>query len=88
MIPTIETIVELLVSGQCTKAEAVGWLHQHAQDACYGLRDEFAGLAMQTMCGTLDDGDLVNMSTGLLGGARISNAAYVMADAMLAARDK
>lgn len=49
MIPTIEQIVEDLLSGVITKSQAVSWLHQHAEDAHADLRDHFAGLAMNTL---------------------------------------
>ena len=42
MIPSIETIIEDLLAGTITKPQAISWLHQHAQDACEGLRDGFA----------------------------------------------
>lgn len=46
MIPTIETIVEQLLAGECTKSQAINWLHMHAEDAGRDLRDEFAGQAL------------------------------------------
>ena len=49
-VPTIETIIEGLLSGEYTKQQAIGWLYQHvtaaAVDAGRCLRDEFAMAAL------------------------------------------
>ena len=34
MIPAIDEIVEMLKSGECTEAQALGWIKQHI-DAAY-----------------------------------------------------
>lgn len=47
MIPTIETIAEDLAAGRISIAQAIAWLHQHAEGSANELRDHFAGLAMQ-----------------------------------------
>jgi hypothetical protein len=47
MIPSIETIVEGLIAGTYTAAQAVGWLHQHAEGAANEERRYFAALALQ-----------------------------------------
>lgn len=73
MIPTIEQIVERLLAGEITKQQALGWLNQHAEDAGYCLRDEFAGRAMQAAM----DGSSPQF---------VAIEAYKFADAMLLAR--
>ena len=45
MIPSIESIVEMLIAGECTAQQAIAWIAQHMENA--DLRDQFAGLAMQ-----------------------------------------
>ena len=88
MIPTIETIIEGLLSGKYTEQQAVGWLYQHvtaaAVDAGRCLRDEFAAAALQgimvwtdTICREGEDRRVAN--------ARI---AYEYADAMISQRNK
>lgn len=52
------------------------------------LRDYFAAKAMQGMTSNLDTEHIDYMATGTLDGDRISRAAYVVADAMLAERSK
>ena len=84
MIPTIETIIKGLLSCEYTEQQAVGWLHQHAEDAGRCLRDEFAAAALQgimvwtdTICREGEDRRVAN--------ARI---AYEYADAMISQRNK
>jgi hypothetical protein len=75
MIPSIETIIEDLIAGQCTAAQAMAWIAQHMENA--DLRDHFAGLAMQ--------GDKANPN-GFETPENIAVYAYEIADAMLKAR--
>lgn len=78
MIPTIEQIVEDLLTGAISRHQAIGWLHQHAEGAANDLRDMFAAAAL----------------TGLYAGNVYSDAhdwaaeaAYRSADAMLKQRN-
>lgn len=81
MIPDIETILEDLAAGRISTAQATAWLYQHAEGAASDLRDHFAGLAMQAMVTAEFEGyDAGTAAT------RWSTQAYVVADAMLAAR--
>lgn len=52
------------------------------------LRDDFAAAALQGMCATMTPIEIGQRADKVLGGARISVAAYVMADAMLLEREK
>ena len=77
MIPTIETIVEDLVSGAISKQKAIAWLHLHAEGMANDLRDHFAGQAIVVLMnfpGSKMDED--------------AEMAYKVADAMMAARVK
>jgi hypothetical protein len=74
MIPTIETIVDNLIDGFCTSAQAVTWLHQHAADAGRDLRDGFAAAALS--CAMPDKAE------------SLAEFAYAVADAMLKERTK
>lgn len=88
MIPTIETIVEDLAAGKITKAQAIAWLHQHAEDAYRTLRDDFAAAALQ---GLLASQDQASIRAALRDGHNqdtFARAAYVTADAMLDQRSK
>ncbi len=78
MIPSIETIVEDLLEGKITRQQAIGWLYQHAEGAANDLRDHFASLSMHA---DLSSGESVTA-------IEVAEAAYKMADAMLAERDK
>ena len=78
MIPTIETIVEDLVTGQIPKWQAVSWLLQHAEEAHRDLRDYFAAKALEAVL----HADLEKR----LGSDEIASNAYHVADAMLAER--
>jgi hypothetical protein len=77
MIPSIETIVEGLLDGTYSKQQAIAWLNQHAEDAGYCLRDQFAG---QAIAGRMTDYGSARMSEAV-------NEAYQVADAMLKARE-
>ena len=85
MIPDINQIIEGLLSGQYSREQAMEWIEQHLELACEsgGLRDHFAGLAMQgLLAGSMADGSpMVEGDDG-----RLSKAAFVIADAMLKAR--
>lgn len=76
MIPNIETIVEDLSSGNITKAQAVTWLHAHAEGAANKLRDYFAG---QALIGWRESERTIKSD---------ADEAYMLADAMMAARIK
>ena len=52
------------------------------------LRDYFAAKAMQSLIGTLTAGNTADVLEGIVGGKRISKAAFMYADAMLKARDQ
>lgn len=88
MIPTIEQIVEDVKAGTITVAQAINWLHQHAEGAANDLRDHFAGLAMQ---GFIASGALnaAMADLGSTAAARetLTEASYQIADAMLKARE-
>lgn len=80
MIPTIETIVEDLLSGAITKQQAIGWLYQHAEDAGFSLRDEFAASVIgHLVCSEMRQ-DFTTEND--------ARYAYDVADAMIAARNK
>lgn len=85
MIPTIETIIEDLLAGKISKAQAVSWLYVHAEDAGSSLRDDFAGQAMQAMI-TKSNGQ--DTTGGKKGVPLVAQYAYEYADAMLAERSK
>lgn len=81
MIPSIETIVEDLVSGAVSPEQAIAWLHLHAEGMANDLRNHFAALALQGMLANPSAYTpplLTSMPTML------SHEAYLMADAMLA----
>ena len=84
MIPDIETIVEDLIAGKITKSQAVSWLHQHAEDAVYTLRDEFAAKAA---CGILA-GWNISAPDCTFNPTAVANRSFLIADAMLEARKK
>jgi hypothetical protein len=79
MIPTIETIAEDLASDSISISQAITWLHQHAEGSANELRDHFAGLAMQ---------GIVTRPPSGAHQRDIAEAAYMLADAMLAERVK
>lgn len=92
MIPTIETICEDLAAGKITVAQAIGWLHQHAEGSANELRDHFAGLALSGMLNSMAN---ANCHTAALNKAReagillhegLAISAYAHADAMLKER--
>jgi hypothetical protein len=81
MIPTIEYILNGLLDGEYTLDQAINLMNNYVESA--GLRDHFAGLAMQ--------GDIAGLSRHLhqYDGNELrikAEAAYLMADAMLEAR--
>lgn len=78
MIPTIEEILEGLLDGTYLLDKAVRLVDQYIEQA--GLRDHFAGLAMQadvSRVGYYQRGEHM---------VRAASNAYAMADAMLEAR--
>ena len=79
MIPSIETIAEDLAAGRINIAQAIAWLHQHAEGSANELRDHFAGLAMQLAFSS-------PIESSQDGKEYIAMHAYKMADAMLDAR--
>lgn len=80
MIPTIETIVEDLLSGAITKQQAIAWLYQHAEDAGFTLRDEFAASVIgHLVCAEMRQDFTTEKDAAY---------AYDIADAMMAARKK
>ncbi len=79
MIPTIETICEDLRAGTITVAQAVTWLHQHAEGTETDLRDAFA---LQAMTGYLSASWYTNDHK------KLADSSYAAADAMLRARSK
>ena len=80
VIPGIDEIVAMLLSGQCTREQAIGWLNRHMELATEteGLRDHFAGLAMQAAADP-------KVAYGFTFDQR-AEWAYQQADAMLTAR--
>lgn len=85
MIPSIEQIIGDLLAGDISQAQAVTYLHQHIEDLCTkesddGLRDMFAGLAMQ--------GLLSCQIQPQSGADMYARDAYEVADAMMEARNK
>lgn len=86
MIPSIEEILAGLLSGRYTKEQATGWLHTHmdlARDAGDAsiLRDEFAGKALQGWYSNPVVFERYGFDT-----PRDAKEAYLVADAMMAAR--
>jgi uncharacterized UBP type Zn finger protein len=94
MIPDIHAIVEMLIAGQCTAQQAIGWLNTHMENA--DLRDHFAAnapleslkvsdtrtlSALTGMPEPKNDEELLRVSMALA--AKVS---YFYADAMLEAR--
>jgi len=73
MIPSIESIVEMLIAGECTAQEAISWIAQHFENS--ELRDHFAG---QALIGWREDEGATYDEAAV--------AAYEMADEMLRAR--
>jgi hypothetical protein len=83
MIPTIEEILVKLANGDMAIDDADHWIRQHlarAEDTAH-LRDLFAGLAMQGMISHPESDP--DKPAGIY-----ARGAYVMADAMMEARNK
>lgn len=59
----------------------------HGTEPGMSLRDYFAAKAMNGMAGVLTVQAIRDMADGIQGAAILSRASYVVADAMLAARD-
>ena len=83
MSPTIEEIIAGVSTRQFTQLQAVKWLYQHIETSTDndGLRDHFAGLAMQTMLTLCQQDDYGRDYL-----AHCAKNSYLMADAMLKAR--
>jgi hypothetical protein len=80
MIPSIEDILEDLLSGKISRAKAIAWIEAHieaAEDANH-TRDFFAGQALQALLPIYESGPTFDLS----------ERAYATADAMLKARAK
>lgn len=89
MIPTIETIVEDLLAEKITESQAISWLHQHAEDACRSLRDDFAAAALTGLMASLaDPKNREIMANKGHGPDHAATACYDVADAMLKRRYK
>ncbi len=82
MIPTIEQIVEDVKAGTITTAQAVSWLHAHAEGVANDLRDHFAAMAMQGLLSNINS----NGETLKKYMPAIALEAYQFADAMLKAK--
>lgn len=80
MIPGIEDILHMLLSGQIDQQQAQAWIKRHIEMAVetQGMRDHFAGLAMQGICAHPD-------TWGLMA-PQIAAHSYGIADEMLKAR--
>jgi len=81
VIPIIEDILRMLLAGDIDQAQAQAWIDRHIELAAEvdGLRDHFAGLAMQGAFTSPID-------SSAIGKDYIAEHAYLMADAMLKAR--
>jgi hypothetical protein len=84
VIPTIEQIIEDLLSGTITKQQAIGWLHQHAAEAGRWLRDDFAAAALNGLCTAQEQDGAWQYG----GNELVAETAYKIADEMLKARDR
>lgn len=90
MIPSIIEILRGLLAGRYEIEQAEAWINTHIELGAdtAGLRDHFAGLAMQALVtGTLKVDDGLPPTPETLAMAReYADASYVLADAMLNAR--
>jgi hypothetical protein len=93
MIPSIETIIEDLIAGNITKAQAITWLYQHAEGSANEVRDMFAGQVCAAMVSTIktdDDYHRAKQCATNMGFKGLSDwfafDSYKQADAMLEAR--
>lgn len=77
MIPDIHAIVEMLLAGECTAQQAIGWINTHMENA--DLRDHFAGCVLQGLLAC-------DIECGPTSVPTIAASCYVMADEMLKAR--
>lgn len=82
MIPDIHAIVEMLIAGQCTAQQAIGWLNTHMENA--ELRDHFAANAVAGWLASYGCDNPHPANTGHADVVAVN--AYAMADAMLKAR--
>lgn len=97
MIPTIEEIIQDLLSGGITAELAVNWLNQHAEGSQYSLNEQrsyFSGLAMQGIVSSITSGDSyyrlkqVAQDCNLTLSQWIAKDSIKQADAMLAELNK
>ena len=79
MIPDIQSIIAMLLAGECTSEQAEAWIYTHMENS--DLRDQFAGMAMQGMLV-----DLTKAFYGIDWQTRLTESSYDIADAMLKAR--
>lgn len=77
MTPTIQSIVDMLIDGECTAQQALEWIGQYMENA--DLRDHFAGMAMQAAATNPKGADGFTFE-------QRAEWAYEQADAMLKAR--
>jgi hypothetical protein len=82
VIPGIEDILHMLLSGQIDQQQAKAWIERHIETAAEtdGLRDSFAAAALPGALIARADAD------GDFNPAAVASAAYIAADAMLLAR--
>lgn len=82
MIPGIEEILRMLLSGQIDQQRAQAWIERHIEMAAEtdSLRDHFAAAALPGALMARADAD------GDFNPAAVAAAAYIAADAMLKAR--
>lgn len=87
MIPTIQEIIAGLLNGSYTGKQAEHWIQRHielAEDAARGdLRDDFASKAMQGFLSS----DTPEWHTKDENFPSLASRAFVLADAMLKARE-
>lgn len=83
MIPTIESIVEMLIAHECTAQDALRWIGIHMENS--DLRDHFAAKAMQNLAIPAIYNIVANDTED--GDALVAKRAYEIADQMLKARE-
>lgn len=75
MIPSIQSIVEMLIVHECTAQQALAWIAEYVENE--DLRDQFAGQALAVKFG--NSGTNISVDD-------MAEKCYAMADAMLKAR--
>lgn len=92
MIPTIETIIDMLLASECTKEGALTWLQEHLDLERGDLREMFAAHAMQGLLATQANQRTVSRVAGASvcfdhgRTSLMAKASFLVADAMLEAR--